>query len=115
MLFIVLKMLKKKLGIEGIEKDWPNAGEGLEDFFKIPPKLIIPESCWKIGYAAFWCCSELRKVIIPKSVERIENGAFNGCRKATIILKKSKKNFVKIGINVFHGCKVRHVKEKVRN
>lgn len=107
---MTVKMLKKKLGINAIECNWPDDNCSLKDYFKIPSTLIIPESCEKVGYAAFWYCKELRKVVIPESVEEIRSGAFSGCREATIILKKPEKDF-KIGYNAFDKC--RDVKEEV--
>ena len=44
---------------------------------------------------------------------KIGGEAFRGCWSATIILKKPKKNFEKIGYKAFDSCK--DVKEKVRN
>ena len=97
-------MLKKKLGIEGIETDW-YSDEKLINYFKIPSTLIIPKEVEGIGdYAfrdckklervifsnsnnlkciwpgAFMDCIKLKKVTIPGSVVRIENWAFSSCR-----------------------------------
>lgn len=131
-------MLKKKLGIEAIERNWyweisdPFIGN-IIGFFKISSTLIIPEGCKGIGVNAFWSYDKLEKVVIskgvkwigdcafagcrklrgevviPKSVEKIGGNAFNVCEKATIILKKPKK-FIFIGVNAFHG--VKDVKEE---
>ena len=80
MLFGGVKMLKKKLGIEGIERDWPSDEEELKDFFKVSSTLIIPEGCDHIGEYAFWSYNELKEVIIPKGVESIGYKAFFECR-----------------------------------
>ena len=113
MLFIVLKMLKKKLGVEGIEKDWLNEGKEVDNFFKISPKLTIPEGCEKIGFGAFCDCWELKKIEIPEGVESIGEEAFCRCSNATIILRKPEKDFKYIGSEVFY--RVKDVKEEVRS
>lgn len=135
-------MLKKRLGINAIERDWYWEVNGsfignITGFFKIPSTLIIPESCRSIGVNAFWgyeklgkvvisdgvkeirdCafagCRKLRgEVVIPESVEKIGGSAFNVCGKATVILKKRKKDFKEIGRSAFHGCI--DVKEEIRS
>lgn len=105
-------MLKKKLGIEGIEGDLYN-DEKLTNYFKIPSTLVIPEGCKRIGRCAFDSCEKLSKVVIPKSVEWIGFKAFFECKNATIILKKHKKNFKEIGVCALLGCK--EVKKEIRN
>lgn len=130
-------MLKKRLGLEAIERVW-YSNENLGDYFKIPSTLIIPEGCIEIGECAFWECDKLRvviipegcreigeyafeycdrlkKVIVPVSIEYIGECAFEDCLEATIILKKSKKKFAVefIGNCAFKNCK--DVKEEVRN
>ena len=111
-------MLKKKLGIECIERDdW--AFYNIEDYFKISSTLIIPEGCKKIGDWAFEYCDRLEKVIIPESVERIGIKAFWKCRNATVILKKPKREFKEIEEDAFFWCDVwvedKDVKEKTGN
>ena len=102
-------MLKKKLGVEVIDREWNYLG----DYFKIPSTLIIPDGVKRIGSYAFWDCGSLKEVVIPKSVKLIGICAFDGCNNATIILKKRKKNFEFIASDAFRGCK--HVKEEVRS
>ena len=104
-------MLKKKLGIEAIEKDW-YSDINLTDHFKIPSPLIIPENVERIGIDAFCCYRKLKKVVIPSSVKWIRDYAFWGCEKAVIILKKPKSEFKFIALNAFQICK--DVKEEVR-
>ena len=122
-------MLKKKLGLEGIETIYPSYY-----YLKVPSTLIIPEGCVDIGSRVFKGCRWLEKVVIPKSVKRIGNeafcdchrlkkveipegveeiwdGAFWGCEEATITLRKPKKDFAKIGVRAFYG--VRKVKEEI--
>lgn len=108
----VVKMLKKRLGIEAIERE-----KFLEIYFKIPSTLIIPEGCWEIGQYAFRGCRWLEKVIIPKSVERVGDCAFECCGKAEITVKKAKSKLISgIGINAFYMCKsVEYVKEETGN
>lgn len=103
-------MLRKKLGIEAIERNWSYSKMISAYYFKIPSILTIPESCRKIGAAAFCGCGslELKKVIIPRSVESIGDWAFWGCDNAEIILKKAKSEFK--GYQAFGDCK--YVKEE---
>ena len=77
MLLLIVEMLKKRLGAEGIEKVW---SEGhISYYYKIPTSIIIPEGCKEIGYYAFLDCRKLKKVEIPGSVKSIGVHAFNGC------------------------------------
>ena len=132
-------MLKKRLGIEAIEKGWPNSNKWLSDYFKIPSPLIIPDSVEKIGdfafsycnnlkevvipdgverigYKAFEGCKELEKVIVPKSVKFIGDCAFNRCEKATIILQKPRRKFKFIGNCAFYRCEsVDYAEEETGN
>ena len=107
--FMIVEMLKKKLGINAIERDWEIWRN--VSYFKIPSTLIIPEGCKRIGMYAFWGCDKLERVEIPKSVKDIGSWAFGGCRNATITLKKLMKDFDYIERGAFLG--VRDVKEEV--
>ena len=106
-------MLMKKLGVEAIETDWPSDDKKLTNYFKIPPKLNIPEDCKRVGICVFNECWWLKKVEIPEGVDEIDDCAFWDCKNATIILKKSSKDFVRIGVRAFY-C-VKDVKEEVRS
>ena len=124
-------MLKKKLGIEAIERNWPALikNKSVQTYFKVPSiliisgscenigdsafcdcdglrKVVIPEGVVKIGGLAFYKCENLEKVEIPKSIEKIGYASFSGCKNATIILKKHKKDFKSIFNNSFADCKV---------
>lgn len=115
----MLNMLKKKLGVEAIERVWEN-WKHMSNYFKIPSTLSIPEGCKKINIWAFYCCERLRKVVIPKSVERIEDYAFYCCKNAEIILKKCREDFESFGEyispNAFLGCKkIGYVKKEIRS
>lgn len=67
-------MLKKRLGVEGIERV-----VAVHRLFKVPSTLIIPEGCKSIRICSFQgCCRKLKKVIIPRSVEKIEDWDFWG-------------------------------------
>lgn len=46
-------MLKKKLGVEAVEMDWPDDVDELKDYYKVPSTLIIPPGCERIGEFAF--------------------------------------------------------------
>ena len=108
----MLSMLKKRLGVDAIERG-QFCLSSLKDYFKIPTTLIIPEGCRKVGDRAFWGCDRLEEVIIPKSVEWIGNYALDWCRNAVIILKKPRSEFRHIGPYAFWECK--NVKEEVRD
>ena len=105
-------MLKKKLGLEAIERSWFGFRCSCS-YFKIPSTLIIPEGCKEIGYCAFKCCDWLEKVVIPESIEEIGDWGFWGCKEATIILRKHKIEFKHLNITAFDGCK--YVKEEIRS
>ena len=72
-------MLKKKLGINAIEKDWIDRVGSVKNYFKVPPTLIVPEGCKRIGKWALYNCRKLEKVVIPKSVCKIYDYAFAAC------------------------------------
>ena len=129
-------MLKKKLGIEGIESDW--SYNRTSNYYKIPSSLTIPEGCRKINFCVFWACKELKevkipesvkvignsafedcikleKVVIPKSVVRIENWAFSTCFRTDVVIinKSSEKDFKYLGRRAFRDCfTVKYVKEE---
>lgn len=103
-------MLRKKLGIEAIERNWSE--EFISNYYKIPSILIIPEGCKKIGDYAFCDCWYLKKVEIPESVEVIGYAAFYNCRNATIIHKKLRSLKI-ISQTAFLRCK--DVKEETGN
>lgn len=99
----VLWMLKKRLGLNAIERDWFTGGKYISNCFKIPSTLTIPENCKYIGLNAFHSCLGLRKVIISRSVVEIGIGAFRGCRKLekVTVLESCKR----IGEVAFWDCK----------
>ena len=103
-LLVTLDMLKKKLGIEAIERGWLGI-RCLKDYFRISSTLTIPEGCERVGYRAFWGYVGLEKVIILDSVTEIGDWAFCGCKNATITLKKLKEEFKYIGSGALVGCK----------
>lgn len=74
-------MLKKKLGIEAIEKDWLRRNNVIKDYFKISSTLNIPEGVKRIGDWAFSGCEWLREVIMPPTLERIGGCSFYNCVK----------------------------------
>lgn len=97
---MTLEMLKKRLGLESIERGW--YGDCLNNYYKIPTTLNIPDSCEKIGMCAFWGCKKLREVTIPKSVRGIGYNAFWGCYETKIILEASKNFYISSN---FEDCK----------
>lgn len=108
---MALEMLKKRLGLEIIERDWK--GKYISSYFKISSPLIIPEGCVRIGKSAFRYCLRLKKVKISKNVKEIGNCAFWGCTK----LKKVKipENIERIGefaFGKYSKVEVEYVKEE---
>lgn len=99
-LFIVLIMLKKRLGVEGIERDWYY--NFIFNYFKIPSTLIIPENCRLIGYSAFQNCKRLEKVEIPRFTKTISYCAFLDCSKLREIVISE--GVVEIGDEAFRNC-----------
>lgn len=73
-------MLKKRLGTEAIESDW-YSDEKLTNYFKIPSTLIISEGCREIGKYAFDEYNKLEKIVIPDSCWKIGYAAFYGCER----------------------------------
>lgn len=70
-------MLKKRLGVEAIERSW---GEYfMYNYFKIPSSLTIPESVKRIGHWAFSGCLGLKEVVILNGCTNIECCAFKDC------------------------------------
>ncbi|MBO5469058.1 MAG: leucine-rich repeat domain-containing protein [Lachnospiraceae bacterium] len=57
-----------------------------------------------IGNNAFKNCKNLKKITIPKDIERIGNNAFRGCSKLQTITVQSTK-LTKVGKNAFKGIK----------
>ena len=111
---MALEMLKKRLGIEAFERCW-RWNNRLVDYFKISSTLFVPEGCEKIGEFALCYCRKLEKIVIPKSVEKIEYKAFYDCSNAVIILQKPRIE-IEIENSVFLGCKaVMYVKEEIRS
>lgn len=93
-------MLKKRLGIEAIERGW--SGHYGISYYKIPSTLIIPEGCERIGDYTFRCCWDIKRVVIPESVESIGEEAFYDCRGLVkvVILGSVKR----ISYGAFWGC-----------
>ena len=89
MFFMIVKMLKKKLGAEALELNW-SWEKNLTNHFKIPSTLIIPDGVKRIGSYAFWRCSEIKAVYIPKNIKSIGWRAFCGCKKLRNIICEKK-------------------------
>lgn len=102
MLLKVVKMLKKRLGIEAIERDWENFLGNLIYCYKISSTLIIPEGCRVIGERSFENCVRLKEVKIPESVKEIGDFAFEGCYELEeVVIPES---VVKIRYGAFWNC-----------
>lgn len=96
-LLVVRYMLRKKLGLEAIERV-----KFLESYFKIPSILIIPEGVKGIREGAFYGCDRLEKVEIPGSVKNIGGSAFQGCKNLRdVVIPRSVKS---IRWYAFEGC-----------
>ena len=94
-------MLKKRLGIEAIEREWYD--NFIFNCFKIPTTLIIPENCRLIGYSAFQNCKMLEEVKIPRFTKTISYCAFLDCSNLKeVVISEGVEN---IGDEAFRGCK----------
>ena len=65
-------------------------------------ELVIPNSVTRIGNNAFDGCNSLTSVMIPNSVTSIGNSAFSGCGGLTSITIPN--SVTSIGNNAFSGC-----------
>ena len=106
-------MLKKRLGLEVIERNWN--GKYISSYFKIPSTLIIPEGCVRVGNYAFRCCWDIKKVKISKNVKEIGICAFWGCKNLKkVIIPKSVVNIGEFAFGKYSKVEVEYVKEEVR-
>ena len=66
--------------------------------------IILPSGITKIGYRAFWNCSDLTgELKIPEGTAVIDAGAFSGCKKLETLVLPS--TLVSIGGFAFYECK----------
>ena len=66
--------------------------------------IILPSGITKIGYRAFWNCSDLTgELIVPEGTAVIDAGAFSGCEKLETLVLPS--TLVSIGGFAFYECK----------
>ena len=72
-------------------------------FQRFPSFQKVGAGAYKPG-KAFSYCQNLRSVKIPSNVTSIGNGAFQCCWYLDIVIDNSKDN-VKVGEDVFGGCK----------
>lgn len=96
-------MLKKRLGIEGIEKSWK--ANNIYYYYKIPSTLIIPEGCREIGMQAFQDCNVLEKLKIPGSVKSIGVWSFLRCYGLKEVVISESREEVTINYSAFYLCK----------
>ncbi len=88
---------------ETYEVSW-GITEILEDAFcsREVKKIILPDSVQKIGMCAFTGAANLKEVFIPEGVKEIQNQAFMGCDMLdTVTIPNS---VYSIGNGVFDGC-----------
>ena len=69
-------------GIEEIE------GEAFQYSYALE-EVTIAESVRTIGKSAFFCCPNLKKINIPKKIEKLEENIFYGCGIENIIIPNS--------------------------
>lgn len=80
-------------------------------FFEAAEEIRVPEGIREIAATAFspFKGKNLRRIIIPHSMQKIYSGAFNGCENLEVFLKNSK---IDICWQAFpKGTKIIHVVE----
>ena len=97
-------MLKKRLGIEAIERNWGNR-KPIPSYYKIPSTLTIPEGCEKIGMRAFQDCNVLERLKIPGSVKSIGVWSFLRCYGLKEVVISESRDYVAINYSAFYLCK----------
>lgn len=70
---------KTKLVYQGEDSDFVIEDGVLEKYQGNEPVVIIPDTVKEIGYGAFEKDKTVLKVIMPDSVEKMENAVFNEC------------------------------------
>lgn len=63
--------------------------------------IDVPEGVTLIGKHAFYLCDRLKKIVLPESLERMENNPFSGCSKLEIE-NHSKAYFIKDDV-IYNG------------
>ena len=63
--------------------------------------VVIPKGITEISDYTFWCCKNLKTVVIPDSVKSIGENAFERCAITEIRLE----NIESIGVSAFQECK----------
>lgn len=83
-----------------------NVSEMQDDMFYRSNNIIIAEIYGSIiGNSMFSSCQLLKKVIIGKNVERVNNFAFSSCTSLTDVKFDPNCRTTYIGNNAFYGCK----------
>lgn len=77
------------------------ASYGFEDCTNLK-KVIIPDSVEKIKAGAFWACTNLTEVTMEDLVAEIQSGAFKNCSSLTTV--KLSANIRRIAADTFAGC-----------
>lgn len=92
-----------KLNIpEQIQKSFVGRiGKEAFQFSKVT-EVILPNSIYNIGFAAFYKCESLQKVSFGNGLKVLERSAFNGCISLTEI--KLPDSLIEIGERVFYMC-----------
>ena len=65
--------------------------------------ITLGDGLLSLELYAFMACNELKKVILPSSLEFIEDGCFRNCENLVDI--ELPQNLYSIGIDLFNGCK----------
>ena len=65
-----------------------------------------PSQLYAIGTSAFKGCTSLTSIILPKSVQRIDDGVFQNCvNLSSVTVQKDTASITTLGVDVFDGCK----------
>lgn len=64
--------------------------------------VVLPESLHSLGICVFENCHSLKRIEIPRKIEKISNSAFAGCKSLEKVIIRAKK--IILGDSCFYGC-----------
>ncbi len=64
--------------------------------------MTIPGTVKRIGAGAFFCCENLREIVIEEGVKQIDSHAFYGCKNLRRVVLPGSLSYLRA--DVFEGC-----------